>query len=94
MTQHYTVVHKKSTSYYPQANGFAEYTNKTLQNISRKIVNENITDWDTKLNSALWAYRRSFKTSIQATTFRLAYGLESVMPVEFQIPSLRIQVKE
>ena len=94
MTHHYAVVHKKSTLYYPQANGLAESTNKTLQNILRKIVNENCTDWDTKLSSALWAYMTSFKTSVQATPFRLAYGLEAVMPVEFQIPILRIQVKE
>ena len=45
-------------------------------------------------NEALWAYRTNFKTSVQATPFRLAYGLEAVMPVEFQIPSLRIQVRE
>ena len=64
ITHHYTVVHKKSTPYYPQANGLAESTNKTLQNILRKIVNENRTDW------------------------------EAVMHVEFQIPSLRIQVRE
>ena len=57
-------------------------------------MNENRTDWDTTLSSALWAYRTSFKTSVQATAFRLAYGLEAVMPVEFQIPSLRILVKE
>ena len=36
----------------------------------------------------------SFKTSVQATPFRLAYGLEAVMPIEFQKPSLRIQVWE
>ena len=94
ITHHYAVVHKKSTPYYPQANGSAESTNKTLQNILRKIVNENRTDWDTKLHNALWAYRTSFKTSVQATPFRLAYGLEAVMPIEFQIPSLRIQVRE
>ena len=47
LTHHYAVVHKKSTSYYPQTNGLAEYTNKTLLNILRKIVNENRTDWDT-----------------------------------------------
>ena len=47
-----------------------------------------------KLHGVLWAYRTSFKTSVQATPFRLAYGLEAVMPVEFQIPSLRIQVRE
>ena len=83
MTHHYAVVHKKSTLYYPQANGLAESTNKTLQNILRKIVNENQTDWDTKVSSALWAYTTSSKTSLQATLFHLAYGLEAVMSVEF-----------
>ena len=77
------MVHKKSTLYYPKANGLAESTNKTLQNILQKIVNENRTDWDT-----------SFKTSVQATPFRLAYGLGAVMPVEFQISSLGIQVND
>ena len=53
LTTFYAVVHKRSTLYYPQANGLAKSTNKTLQNILRKIVNENRTDWDTKLHSAL-----------------------------------------
>ena len=44
LTQHYAAVHKKSTPYYPQANGLTESTNKTLQNILCKIVNENRTD--------------------------------------------------
>ena len=52
----YAVFHKRSTPYYPHANRLAKSTNKTLQNILRKIVNENQTDWDTKLQSALWPY--------------------------------------
>ena len=51
------IMHKKSTVYYPQANGQAESTNKTLQNILKKIVDEDRKDWDQKLSSALWAYR-------------------------------------
>ena len=35
-----------------------------------------------------------YKTSIRTIPFRLAFGLEAVMPIEFHIPSLRIQVKE
>ena len=69
LTHHYVVVHKKSTPYYPQANGLAKFTNKTLQTIMKKIVNENRTDWDTKLHNALWAYRTSYKTSVQSTPF-------------------------
>ena len=89
-----TVIHNKSTSYYPQANGLAESTNKILQTILKKIMNENRMDWDTKLHSALWAYQTSYKINIQSTPFRLAFGLEAVMPVEFQVPSLRIQIQD
>ena len=79
--------------HYLQVNGLAESTNTTLQNILCKIVNDDWTDLETKLSSALWAYRTSFKMSVQSTPFRLAFGMEAVMPVEFQIPSLHIQVK-
>ena len=80
--------------YYPQAYGLAKSTNKMLQNILRKIFNENQTDWDMKLHSALWAYQKTYKMSIQTTPFWLAFGLEVIMSIEFQIPNLRIQVKE
>jgi transposase InsO family protein len=41
LTQHYAVVHRRSTVYYPQGNGLAKSTNKTLQNILQKIVEAN-----------------------------------------------------
>ena len=44
LSTYYAVVHKKSTLYYPQAHGLLESTNKTLQLILRKIVNENRND--------------------------------------------------
>ena len=48
-----------------------------LRRILKKIVNKNRRDWDKKLNSALWAYRTSYKTSIKSTPFHIAFGLES-----------------
>jgi hypothetical protein len=87
------MVHRRSTVYYPQENGLAESTNKTLQMILRKIVEANRTDWDHKLHSALWSYRTSYKTSIRSTPFRMAFGLEVVRPTEFIVPSLQIQLK-
>jgi hypothetical protein len=92
LTQHYAVVHR-STVYYPRGNGLAESTNKTLQMILQKIVEANRTDWDRKLHSALWSYRTSYKTSIRSTPFRMAFGLQAVMPTEFIVPSLRIQLE-
>ena len=94
LTSHYAIVHKKSAPYYPQANGLAESTNKTLQTILKKIVNDNRIDWDERLHSTLWAYRTIFKTSIGSTPFRLVFGLEAVMPIEFQVPSLSLQITD
>ena len=34
----------------------------------------------------------TFKTIISSAPFRLAFGLEAVMPIEFQVPSLRLQI--
>jgi hypothetical protein len=93
LTQHYPVIHRRSTVYYPQGNGLAESTNKSLQTILRKIVEANRTNWDCKLNSALWAYRTSYKSSIRATPFRLAFGLEAVMPSELIVLNLCIQIE-
>ena len=94
LTSHYTVMHRRSTSYYPQENGLAESTNKILQSILRKIVNEHLTDWDRKFQFTLWVYRTSYKTSIGSTPFYLTYGLEVFMPIQFKVPNLRIQVQE
>ena len=81
LTSHYEVVHKKSTPYYPKANGLAESMNKTLQTILKNIVNEHRTDWDDKLHSVLWAYRTAFKTSIGPMPFCMVFGLEAVMSI-------------
>ena len=39
---------------------------------------------------ALHGYRISARTSIGATPYSLVYGMEAVLPIEVQIPSLRI----
>jgi hypothetical protein len=41
LTQEFMITHHKSTTYYPQGNGQAELTNKTLGMILAKIVNAN-----------------------------------------------------
>ena len=47
-----------------------------------------------KLNSDLWAYCTSYKMIIKLTPFRMAFGLEEVMPIEFQVLTLQVQVTE
>ena len=35
-----------------------------------------------------------YKTRIRTTPFQLAFGLQAVMPIEFQVPSLPMHVRE
>ncbi|MCO5601865.1 hypothetical protein L7F22_055990 [Adiantum nelumboides] len=94
LTKTHMIMHKKSTAYHPQANGQAESTNKTLIKILKKIVQENKKDWDEKLNSALWSFRTAFKVTTGMTPFRLVYGLEAVVPMEFVVLSLRVTAEK
>ena len=45
------------------------------------------------LFSALWAYRTTVKTSTGFSPFQLVYGLEAVLPIECEIPSLKLAVE-
>jgi hypothetical protein len=45
------------------------------------------------LYSTLWAYRTFVKTATGFSPFQLVYGLEAVLPIECQIPSLKLAVQ-
>ena len=40
----------------------------------------------------LWAYRTTCKKLTGHTSFILAYGQEAIMPMEYIVPSLRVEV--
>ena len=66
--------------------------NKNIKRILRKMVDTS-RDWSEKLSFALWAYRRSFCSSIGATPYSLVYGMEAVLPVEIKMGSLRVALE-
>ena len=61
-----------------------------LCKILTKIVSAHKTDWDVKLASVLWAYRIVEKITTRRTPFYLTYGLDSIVPIEFSLPTYRI----
>jgi len=70
-------------------NGAVEAANKNIKKILSKTT-ENYRDWHDMLPYALMAYRTSIRTSTGATPFSLMYGMEAVLPVEVEVPSLRV----
>ncbi|XP_059315461.1 uncharacterized protein LOC132066091 [Lycium ferocissimum] len=87
--EQFKITHKNSTAYQPQVNGAIEAAIKNIKRILRKTI-DNYKNWHEQLPYALLGYRTTTRTSTGATPYLLVYGTEAVIPVEVEIPSLRI----
>lgn len=66
--------------------------NKILIRILSRTVNESQRDWHEKLSLAVWAYRTSVRMSTGTTLYYYFYGAEALLPIEIELPSLRLAV--
>src|SRR6202022_2584669 len=94
LTNKYKIKHRLTTPDHPRANGQPEKINGILCNINTKTVQGSMSDWDSKLLNALWAYRTASKVTTKFTPFQLVYGQEAILPIELELPSLRIAIDE
>ena len=70
-------------------NGAVEAANKNIKKIIQKMT-MTYKDWHGMLLFSLHGYHITTHSSTGATPFSLVYDMEAVLPIEVQIPSLRI----
>ncbi|MCO5558526.1 hypothetical protein L7F22_012111 [Adiantum nelumboides] len=87
------ITHKFIAPYYPQCNGLNERFNGELVQILSKVIEHQGKNWDLEVPSALWAYRTTVKTGTGFTPFHLVYGKEALLPVEVEIPAIKMLEK-
>ena len=80
-----------SSPAHPQANRQVEVTNRSLLKIIKTCLEGAKGIWLDELPSVLWAYRTTMRTPTGETPFRLAYGTETVIPVEVGLTSYRVE---
>ena len=87
--EQFKIKYHNSAPYRPKMNGVVEAANKNVKKIVAKMT-DIYKDWHEKLPFALYAYRTSVRTAARATPFSLVYEMEAILPIEVEIPSLRI----
>ncbi|OMJ16874.1 Retrovirus-related Pol polyprotein from transposon [Smittium culicis] len=73
-----------SSAYHPQSNGMVERGHGPLIDALSKYCRGKPGAWPEKLPLALWADRVTTKSTAGESPYRILFGQESVLPIEFE----------
>jgi hypothetical protein len=80
----YGVDNRVGSLYHAQTSAQVELCNREQKLIFEKIVNRSRSDWPTKINYALWAYRTAFKNPMGMSPYKMVYGKACHFRVELE----------
>ena len=83
-----------STPWYPQSNGQAEASNKTLLTALKKRLDSAKGQWVEELPGVLWDYKTKAQKPTGVSPFALTYGMEAVIPPEIGLPTIQTATPE
>jgi len=76
--------------YYPEGNGQAEISNRTILDSPCKNQDRAKNKWVEKLSGVLWAYRTTKHVLTSETPFSLAYGMKAIILIDISLLTLRM----
>ncbi|KAL6548848.1 hypothetical protein OROHE_008693 [Orobanche hederae] len=71
-----------SSAYHPQTDGQTEVVNRSLGNMLRFLVGDNLKSWDVKLCVAEFAHNQALNRSTGYCPFYVVYGLVPRAPID------------
>ncbi|KAM2981301.1 hypothetical protein FF2_012625 [Malus domestica] len=77
-----------STPRYPQGNGQAEASNKTILDCLKKSLTDKKEKWPDELPGCLWAYHTTKRRATGETPFSLAFGSEAIIHPNIIVPRI------
>jgi hypothetical protein len=87
LLEHYGIQNLSISAYHPQSNGLVERGHAPVVNSLAKFAAGRAGDWVRFLPLALWADRVSVRASTGCSAFRLMYGQDGLLPVDFTVIS-------
>jgi len=83
------ICHITSSVEHPQTNGQAKAANKVILRKLKKRLGNAKGKWVDELIKVLWAYHCTPQSTTQEMPYNLTYGVDAMIPVEIEEPTLR-----